>query len=214
MKRFVSISTLLLASVFPAVLQAQEPASTPAAVVVTVSFNAAVLQTGEAQRELTALQTKYAPRQTQLKTLSDQVADLQKQLQVAGDKLSDSERANREQALSTKEKQLQRDSEDYKTDSQSDSQLVFQTVGQKMFSFLQTYAKQHGYALVVERGSDAAPVVWYVAGNLDITDALAKAYDVQSGIAAPAPASAAKPGAAKTSPASPQRTQPAAPAPK
>jgi hypothetical protein len=63
---------------------------------------------------------------------------------------------------------------------------------------------------VVERGSDASPVVWYSAGNLDITDALVKAYNAQSGVAAPA----AKPGAARTSPASPPRPQPTAPAPK
>jgi hypothetical protein len=33
---------------------------------------------------------------------------------------------------------------------------------------------------VIERGSDAAPVVWYAAGNLDITDELIKAYNAQS----------------------------------
>jgi outer membrane protein len=221
MKRFVSISGLLLAALLVAVvlsgmLQAQEPASAPAAAtgVVTVSFNAAVLQTAEAQRELGNLQTKYAPRQAQLKTLSDQIGELQKQLQATADKLSDGERASREQSLSIKEKQLQRDSEDYKTDSQADSQQVFQTVAQKMYAFLQTYAQQHNYSVVVERGSDATPVVWYVAGNLDITDALIKAYNAQSGAAAPAPGATARPGAAKATPASPQKAQPAAPAPK
>ena len=213
MKRFVSISTLLLAVALAGALQAQEQATAPAATgVVTVNFNAAVLQTAEAQRELSALQTKYAPRQTQLKSLNDEVAELQKQLQATADKLSDAERANREQSLNTKEKQLQRDSEDYKTDSQSDSQQVFQSVAQKMFIFLQTYAKQHGYSVVIERGSDAAPVVWYVAGNLDITDALVKAYNAQSGAAATAPAS--RPGGAGATPASQQKPQSAASAPK
>ena len=202
MKRFVSISTLLLAATLATALQAQEPASPPATTgVVTVSFNAAVLQTAEAQKELGALQTQYAPRQAQLKTLNDEVVELQKQLQATGDKLSDTERANREQTLNTKEKQLQRESEDFKTDSESDSQQVFQRVAQKVFVFLQNYAQQHAYSMVVERGSDASPVVWYVAGNLDITDALAKAYNAQSGTA-------------KASPASPPKAQPAAPAPK
>jgi outer membrane protein len=214
MKRFVSISTLLLVAALTIALEvpllAQEPASASAATgIVTVSFNAAVLQTAEAQQQLSALQTKYAPRQAQLKTLSDQVGELQKQLQAASDKLSDTERASREQSLGIKEKQLQRDSEDYKTDSQTDSQQVFQGVAQKMFTFLQTYAQQHGYSMIVERGSDAAPVVWYVAGNLDITDALVKAYNAQSGVAAPAATGAAKP-----APASPQKPRTAAPAPK
>jgi outer membrane protein len=211
MKRFVSISTLLFASAIPAILTAQEPATPPAASIATVSFKAAVLQTAEAQHELSALQTKYAPRQAQIKTLSDQVGEMQKQLQTTGDKLSDAERASREQSLSIKEKQLQRDSDDFNADSQADSQQVFQTVAQKLFAFMQTYAKQHGYSLVVERGSDAAPVVWYAAANLDITDALVKAYNAQSGATAPAskPGAAALPSAPKPSAPKPQPTAPA-----
>lgn len=189
MKRSLSIAALLVAATCP--LVAQAPAT--ATGVVTVSFNAAVLQTAEAQAQIAALRTKYTPRQAQLKTLSDQIADMQKQLESAGDKLSEAERANREEALSYKEKQFQRDSDDLKSDSQSDSQQVFQTVGRKVYSFLQGYAKEHGYSVVIERGSDAAPVVWYVANNLDITDQLIKAYDAQSGAAKPAPAAAPKP---------------------
>jgi outer membrane protein len=203
MKRFVLISTLLFAVAFATALSAQEQASVPAsapatAASVTVSFNAAVLQTTEAQKELGALQTKYAQRQAQIKSLNDEVAELQKQLQATSDKLSDAERASREQALSIKEKQLQRDSEDFKADSQTDSQQVFQKVAQKMYTFLQTYAQQHSYSMVIDRGSNDAPVIWYVAGNLDITDALVKAYNAQSC-------------AAKTAPASPQKTPPPAP---
>ena len=40
---------------------------------------------------------------------------------------------------------------------------------------------------MIERGSDAAPVVWFAAADMDITDQLVKAYDAQS------PGSAAKP---------------------
>jgi outer membrane protein len=202
MKRFVGISTLLFAVAFATALLAQEPVSAPAtAGTVTVAFNAAVLQTAEAQRELNALQTKYAPRQAQIKSLNDEVAELQKQLQATSDKLSDAERANREQTLSTKEKQLQRDADDFKADSQTDSQQVFQNVAQKMYTFLQTYAQQHSYSMVIDRGNNDAPVIWYVAANLDITDALVKAYNAQSGAAKAAPAA----------PASPQKTPPPAP---
>ena len=60
MKRFVLISTLLFAVAFATALLAQEQASVPArapatAGTVSVSFNAAVLQTAEAQKELGAL---------------------------------------------------------------------------------------------------------------------------------------------------------------
>jgi outer membrane protein len=171
--------------------------------VATISFNAAVLQTAEAQRQMAALETKYAPRETELKSLNSQVEEMKKNLEASGDKLTEAERASRQEALNSKARQLQRGEEDFRNDSQADSQQVFQAVAQKVFAFLQGYAKEHGYSMVVERGSQAEPVVWYAADNLDITNDVAKAYDAQAG----APAGAQKP-QAPAKPATPSGTQP------
>jgi outer membrane protein len=176
MNRWIAVTVLLPVSIVATVSQAQV-ASNPAATqhIVTLSFNAAVLQTAEAQKELSALQTKLAPRQAQLQSLNNEVEALRKQL--ASDQLSDTEREPRERSLETKQKELQRQAEDFRNDSQSESQQVFQRVAQKVYAFLQTYSQQHGYSAVIERGSDAAPVVWYAAGNLDITGDLIKSYN-------------------------------------
>jgi outer membrane protein len=170
----VLFSASILASVSPAQVASNQPATQH---IVALSFNAAVLQTAEAQKELGALQAKLAPRQAQLQSLNNEVEALRKEL--AGDKLNDSERETRERSLETKEKELQRQAEDFRNDSQSESQQVFQKVAQKVYAFLQTYSQQHGYSAVIERGSDTAPVVWYAAGNLDITDEFIKAYNAQ-----------------------------------
>ena len=153
--------------------------------IVTVSFNAAVLQTAEAQKSLSALQARFAPKQKQLQALNDEVESLRKQLADTSSKLSDSERATRAQSLESKEKQLQREGEDFKSDSQNESEQIFQRVAQKVYAFLQTFSQQHGYSAVIERGSDANPVVWYAASNLDITDELIKAYNAQAEGASP-----------------------------
>jgi Skp family chaperone for outer membrane proteins len=55
--------------------------------IVTVSFNAAVLQTAEAQKDLGTLQARFAPRQAQLQALDDEVEALRKQ--VSDNKLSE-----------------------------------------------------------------------------------------------------------------------------
>jgi outer membrane protein len=156
--------------------------------IVTVSFNAAVLQTAEAQKSLSALEARYAPKQKQLQALNDEVEGLRKQLADTSSNLSDSERAARTQSLESKEKQLQREAEDFKSDSQSESERVFQRVATKVYAFLQTFSQQHGYSAVIERGSDAYPVVWYAASNLDITEQLIKAYNAQAEGASSAPA--------------------------
>jgi outer membrane protein len=156
--------------------------------IVTVSFNAAVLQTAEAQKGLSALQARFAPKQKQLQALNDEVEGLRKQIADTSSNLSDAERANRGRSLESKEKELQREAEDFKSDSQSESEQVFQRVAQKVYAFLQTFSQQHGYTAVIERGSDANPVVWYAAGNMDITDDLIKAYNAQAEGASSAPA--------------------------
>ena len=86
---------------------------------------------------------------------------------------------------------------------------MFQKVAQKVYAFLQTYSQQHGYSAVIERGSDAAPVVWYAAGNLDITDELIKAYNTESPAASAALPTAPRGGASAHS----GKTLPDSPAP-
>jgi len=184
------ISLLLLC--VPGVTSVAHAQASPSQVkpqnIVTVSFNAAVLQTAEAQKSLSALQARFAPKQKQLQVLSDEVESLRKQLADTSSNLSDAERTTRARSLESKDKELQREAEDFKSDSQSESEQVFQRVAQKVYTFLQTLSQQRGYSAVIERGSDANPVVWYAASNMDITDELIKAYNAQAEGASSAPA--------------------------
>ena len=157
------------------------PVPSIASNIVVVSFNAAVLGTAEAQRSMSALQKKYAPREQELQRLNDDIEATKKSLNDAAAKLTDAERNQKLQDLETKEKQLQREAEDFKNDSQAESQQAFQQVAQKLFSLLQEFSQQHGYTAVLERGTDTAPVVWYAASNVDITDQLIKSYDAKYG---------------------------------
>jgi outer membrane protein len=152
-----------------------------------ITFNDAVLKTNEAQKSFADLQNKFAPREAQLKALNEEIDELKKQLNVAGDKLSDQERAARVQTAEMKEKQLQREAEDYRNDSQAESQQIFEGIAQKVYAFLQQYSRQHGYSLVIERGSTENPVVWYATSSADITGQLIEAYNSQAAVSAPVP---------------------------
>jgi hypothetical protein len=46
--------------------------------------------------------------------------------------------------------------------------------------FLQTFARQHSYAAVLDRGPDASPEVLYAATHVDITEQIVQDYDQQS----------------------------------
>ncbi len=91
--------------------------------------------------------------------------------------INDAERSAKEQALNSKDRQLQREAEDFKNDSEGAAQQTFQVVAQKVYAFLQTYALRQGFNLVIERGTDSSPAVWYARKGLDITEQVTKAYD-------------------------------------
>lgn len=166
--------------VLPWIMFAQSPTASPAPVYVTVAFNAAVLQTTEAQHIFSDLQAKFAPRQTHLQQLNAQVEALKKQVNDNAASLSEAEKSAKMHTLDTQERQLQHEADDFKSDTDGASQQAFQSVAQKLYAFLQDYAKQHAYTLVIDRGSDVAPVVWYAASNADITAELIKAYDLKA----------------------------------
>lgn len=177
MQRSRTLVSLFVALLVPA---ATSLAQSPAPAYVTVAFNAAVLQTAEAQHAFGDLQAKFAPRQTHLQQLNTQVESLKKQINDSSATLSDTDKAAKLHTLDTEERELQREADDFKADTDSASQQAFQAVAQKLYAFLQDYAKQHVYTLVVDRGSDSAPIVWYASADSDITAQLIKAYDLKA----------------------------------
>lgn len=178
-----------------------------------LNVQAIVLYSNEGQRDFGVLNQKYAPKQAQLKSLSDEIAAAQKSLQDAGDKLSDTERTSRTHSIETKQRDLQRSAEDAQNDYQGEQQVIFQRIGQKLETFIQTYAAQNSYSLLIEAGSQTSPVV-YANQGLDVTKAVLDGYNTSSGVPAP-PAPA---GGAATTPTvprtTPRTTAPPATAPK
>ena len=157
------------------------PATSPTPTkIAVISFSAAVLGTEEAQHDLDALRNKYAPRQQQLQKLNDNVEALRKMLADPAIKLADGERSQRATELQNQEKRLQRDADDFRNDSEAESQQTFQRVAQKVYVFLQSFARQHSYAAVLDRGQDGSPEVLYAATNLDITEQIVQGYNQQS----------------------------------
>ena len=176
-----------------------------------INIQAAIANTDEGQRDLDALQKKFEPKQIELKSLSDQVDNLKKQLAAQTDKLNDDERNKRVQAIESKQKTLQRDLEDAQNEYQTQSNEIAQRIGGKLMQSLDSYAKQSGYAVVIDVSSQQSPVLW-AAPSVDITKPVIDAYNVVSGVAAPAAKPATSAPSASTT--IPHRTTPPPAAPK
>ena len=160
-----------------------------------IAFQPAVAQTNEGQQAFKDIQQKFAPKQAELKAQSQEIDTLKKQLQAAGTTLSTDERASRLKTIDDKEKALQHTAQDAQTQFQQEMGEVFQKIAQKFDAVLQDYCKKNGYSMVTDISSQQSNVV-YASRSLDITPAVIAAYNVQSGVAAPAKAAASAPSAA------------------
>ena len=168
--------------------------------VAIIMFQAAVAQTNEGKRNLEEVEKKYQPKQTQLNQQSTEIDTLKKQLQAQSATLSDVERAQRLKTIDDKEKTLQRDGEDAKSDFQQEIQQTYATIAQKVYGTVQSYAQQNGYTLVLDASEQQSPILYATPSN-DITAAVIAAYNQKSGIAAPPPS-------APTPTATPRSTTP------
>jgi outer membrane protein len=224
MKRSVP-ALCLLASAFAVHALAQTPdapsAPTPAAATVSapagpskvavIMFEAAVAQTNEGQRNIGQIRQKFDPKQAQLKALNDEIESLKKSLQTSGATLSDTEKAARTKSIDTKEKQLQRDAEAAQTDFNSEMNDMYQSLAQKVYNTVQSYATQNGYTVVLDASGSQqqAPTVLWASEGANITAGVVQAYNAKSGVPAQ-PASSAPPAGATHAPSSaPHTTHPA-----
>lgn len=182
--------------------------------VAIINIQAAIANTNEGQRDLDALQKKFEPKQIELKSLNDEVDNLKKQLQAQSSALNDDEKNKRVQAIEAKQKILQRNLEDAQNDYQSQSNEIAQRIGTKLMQSLDAYAKQNGYAVVLDVSSQQSPVLW-AATTVDITKPVIDAYNVASGVPAPAATKApAAPSSSITAPRRPATTPSTTTAPK
>jgi Skp family chaperone for outer membrane proteins len=184
------------------------PAIAPAAVappagpakIAVIEYEQVAAATNEGQRSLQELQKKYEPKKTALDTLSQEVDTLKKQMQTAPATMSDDERASRLRAIDTKEKQLQRDSDDASTAYNADVQDVLGKVAKKLGPTVIKYVQQNGYTMLLNNTGQPGglDVLWTVPGT-DISQAVVEAYNATSGVTALPPSAPA-----------PNRTRPAA----
>ena len=182
-------SWLVCGMVLPAAGQAPSaPSAGDLAKIAVVQFQPAVTATNEFQRDLAGLQKRFEPKRNELKTLNDEIESLTKQLEADGGKLSQAEQENRARTIDNKKKQAQRLAEDAQNDYSQALQDLFNRIAAKVGEVLDTYAKEHGLTLVMDRAEsqEGTPVVLWATPSLDITRPVVDAYNAKSGVPAQA----------------------------
>lgn len=186
----------------PAALAAAQPAAAPAPVspapaapattvastgparTGVIAFQEAVAKTNEGQRAFADLQKKYEPKRQQLKALSDEIESLTKQLQAQRATLTEAQRTARAKAIDEKKKQLDQDAQAAQSGFQQEMQGWYSTLSAKVYDVLQSYAKQQGFKLILDISQEQSPVL-VADDDINITQQVVDAYNVESGVPAP-----------------------------
>jgi outer membrane protein len=224
MKRtFASIALLVLGSV-AALAQAGSTAPAPATSaaqpplpsgnkVAVIAMQDAIAGSNEGQRDLEALAKKFEPRRLELQKLNTDIEEQKKQLTNAGDKMSPEAHEALVKSIETKTKTLQRSAEDAQNEFQQQQNEIAGRIMQKLAPVVMKYLADNGYGLLLDNSSPwpQGPVV-FGGPSFDITKAVVDAYNVQSGVPAPArtggATGAAKPAGTGTTPVRPATTAP------
>ena len=178
----------------------------------TINIEQAIFASNEGRRDFDVLAKKFEPKQNELKGSADEIDSLKKQLSAQQDKLNEESRDKLVKQIETKKKNSDRAAQDAQEEYQNQQGEIGNKILTKMAPLIVKYASENGYGMILDTSQQwpRGPVIWY-GPAVDITQPIVEAYNVQSGVAAPAAGSVApKPVRPGTSPGS----KPAAPATK
>lgn len=189
---------------FALVAGAQAPP--PQTKVGIIHIQNALISTKEGQKAASDLQARYDPKRKELEQKQNEIAALRDQLSRGSNTMSDEAKQTLMREIDQKTRSFNRATEDAQADFEQDQNRVLQDLGQKMMAVIDKYARDNGFALIIDISSPQTPVL-YAANQIDITNDIVALYDKHSSspassaapaTSAPAPPVAKKqPGAAK-----------------
>lgn len=157
-------------------VRAQEGGAAAASKIGVINLQAAIVNTAEGKQANSELQSQFAPRQAELQQLQKQIQDIQGRLQTGQTTLSETEVERLTDEGQRDQRTLQRKQQDAQADFQDAQQDAINRIGRKMMTILDKYAKEHGYAVILDASSQQTPVV-YAANAVDVTQDMVHLYD-------------------------------------
>jgi outer membrane protein len=172
---------------------AAAPAAAPTKVGV-LNVRQVILGSAEGKQAAAELQSQFSPRQTELANLQKQIQDAQARGQQQT--TPDDERQRLARSIEVWNRTLQRKGNELQEDVQAAESDVANRIGQKMLEIVDRYARENGFAVVIDVSSQSIPVI-YASSQVDITQDVVRLYDAANPVrpAAQQPARpAAQPG--------------------
>jgi len=201
-KNYVVFPALVLGAAMLAHAQSGAPAQTKVGI---IHIQNAIISTKDGQKAAADLTAKFAPKKADLEKKQSLVAQLQDQLRKGSNTMSEEAKEKLMREIDQTDKSIKRDTEDDNAELEQEQGRIMQELGQRMMAVIDKYAKDNGYAMILDVSSAQSPVL-YATSGIDITQDIIALYDKNS----PAATSSSSP-APKTPTPPPAAAKPAAP---
>lgn len=193
-QRIMVLAAVVLASTAGAWAQSgggAASAAAPAPVKVgTLSVRNAIVSTAEGKLASAELQSQFAPRNNELDAMRKQIEDTQTRLNNCARACSDEEKARLQRQGELLSRSFQRRSDELQEELNAAQGDVVDRIGRKMLEVLDRYARENGYAMVIDTSGQNSPVI-YASNTVDVTQDIIRLYDqanpVKPGATPPAP---------------------------
>lgn len=184
--------------------------SAPAKVGV-INIQQAMIGTADGKKAAEALDARRAPKAKEFEKRQAEIRQLQDSLNRGGNAMAEAAKNDLVRNIDQKTKAFNRDLEDAQAEWDVDQQKVLQELGQKIMVVIDKYAKDNGFALILDVSNPQTPVL-YASNQIDITTDIIGLYDKNTPQTSAAP-SAAPPAGGNAAAPKPQASKPPAPPP-
>jgi outer membrane protein len=207
-KNCIFLPAIALGAAMLAPAQTTPPPQTKVGI---IHIQNAIISTKDGQKAASELTTRFAPRKADLDKKQSTIAQLQEQLRKGSNTMAEDAKQKLMREIDQTTKSLNRESEDAQAELDQEQNKIMQELGQRIMAVIDKYAKDNGYALILDVSSQQTPVL-YATNSIDITQDIIALFDKN----APAAGSAATPPAGGAKPATPPpaAAKPAAAPPK
>lgn len=173
-----------------------------------IAIQGAIAATKDGQKAIAELDSKAAPKRKELDQKQTDINNLKDQLNKGSNTLSEATKAELYKNIQQKTTSLQRDFEDAQADMDQEQQKMLQQLGQKILAVIERYARDNGFAMIVDVSSPQTPVM-YASPSIDITKEIIDLYDKNSAtMTTPAPVNKPATPAITTPKPTPPKTTP------
>lgn len=169
-----------------------------------INIQQAIISTSDGQKAAKELEDKSAPKKKDLERLQAEINSLRDQLNKMSSVGSEDQKRKLMGDIDIKTKSFNRQVEDAQAELDQEQGRVLNELGGRMLAVLDKYAKDNGYAVILDVSSQQTPVL-FAATSIDVTREVVDLYNKN----APAPGSA--PASTGIAPVAPGTTKPIAP---